>query len=159
MIAAATESNRPSTPTLNFRIRQLEGQLAMARCSELTPADTRVTPFLVATGQESSPIPRPDPYYKYDQRVLEVLARQSSPLSFSLNQSSNDAKSLVGGSDVEIQRLGGLSKDEAKGLIEYWALSGILRHEVSERFVGEKWAVSGGGIVGELERGCIGMRL
>ena len=58
-----------------------------------------------------------------------------------------------------MHRLKGLSKDEARGLMEYWAKSGILRQTVSESLVGEKWSLSGGGVVGELERGCVKMRV
>ena len=61
-------------------------------------------------------------------------------------------------STIQVKRIQGLTKFEAKSLMEYWALSGILRAEVSERFVGEQWSVAGGGLPGELERTCLGMR-
>ncbi|KAL8996901.1 MAG: hypothetical protein Q9169_003712 [Polycauliona sp. 2 TL-2023] len=75
----------------------------------------------------------------YDERVLGVLGKEE------------------GG--VEVKRLRGLSKEEARGLMEYWAKSGMVRERVSEGFVGEKWAVSGGGVVGELERAVVRMRV
>ena len=159
MIAATTESNKPAAPTLEFRLKQLEAQQALAEGSRLPFPDAHLTPFLNATGQEPNPIPQPDPYFRYDQRVLNVLATPETPLSGSLPEGIQSTKSSSRGSDIEVQRLRGLSKEEAKGLMEYWALSGMLRHEVSERLVGEKWTVSGGGIVGELERGCVGMRV
>lgn len=60
---------------------------------------------------------------------------------------------------VEVKRVGGLSKDEARGLLEYWARSGVVRQRVDEGFVGEKWCLSGGGCVGELERAVVRMRV
>ncbi|KAL8815766.1 MAG: hypothetical protein Q9223_005127 [Gallowayella weberi] len=78
-----------------------------------------------------------NPFFRYDERVLSTLTM---------------------GNGVEVQRLRGLSKEEARGLVEYWAKSGMVREKVSEGFVGEKWALSGGGVVGELVRAVVGMR-
>ncbi|KAM0793908.1 mitochondrial ribosomal death-associated protein 3-domain-containing protein [Usnea florida] len=78
-----------------------------------------------------------DPFAKYDERVLGVFDK--------------------GG--VEVKRMGGLSKEEARGLMEYWALSGMVRQRVDDGFVGEKWTLSGGGCVGELERAVVRMRI
>jgi small subunit ribosomal protein S29 len=52
-----------------------------------------------------------------------------------------------------------LSKAEAKGLMEYYAMSGVLRGSVTERFVSEKWSLSGGGIIGELESAAVRTRI
>jgi len=60
---------------------------------------------------------------------------------------------------VSVIRLGGLSKHEARGLMEYWAKSGVLRQAVDERSVAEKWALAGNGIVGEIQRGALRMRI
>lgn len=79
-----------------------------------------------------------DPFKAYDERVLHVL-----------DASKNEA----GG--VEVQRLAGVSKGDARALMEYWARSGLLRARVDEGLVGEKWTVSGGGVVGELERAVV----
>ena len=81
----------------------------------------------------------PNPFYANDRRVMDLFEKPKDR--------------------VDVQRLRGLSKEEAKGLMEYWAKSGILRQNVDERLLGEKWSLSGGGIVGELERGCFGMRV
>ncbi|KAI4141580.1 MAG: hypothetical protein L6R39_005280 [Caloplaca ligustica] len=64
------------------------------------------------------------PLMRYDERVLDAL---------------------IGGRSgrVGVQRLEGLSKEETRGLIEYWARSGMVRERVSEGFVGEKWASDG----------------
>jgi small subunit ribosomal protein S29 len=76
-----------------------------------------------------------DPFAKYDERVLGVFDK--------------------GG--VEVRRIGGVTKEEARGLMEYWARSGVCRQKVDEGFVGEKWSLSGGGCVGELERVVVRM--
>ena len=77
-----------------------------------------------------------DPYEKrYDARVGEAMQ------------------------SLELMRLKGLSKVEARGLMEYWAASGVLRSRVDEKTVAEKWAVAGNGIVGEIERGALRMRI
>ena len=81
----------------------------------------------------------PNPFFAYDKRVMDIF------------------ETAKGG--VDVQRLHGLSKEEAKALMDYWAQSGILRQDVDERLVGEKWSLSGGGVVGELERGCFEMRI
>lgn len=53
---------------------------------------------------------------------------------------------------MELQTLGGLTRDETRGYLEYFARSGLLREPVNENWVGEKWSMSGGGIIGELEK-------
>lgn len=78
-----------------------------------------------------------DPFRKYDEQVLGVFDK--------------------GG--VQVKRMEGLSKGEARGLMEYWARSGVVRQRVDEGFVGEKWCLSGGGCVGELERAVVRMRV
>ncbi|KAI4196430.1 MAG: hypothetical protein LQ348_002309 [Seirophora lacunosa] len=82
------------------------------------------------------------PFMRYDERVLDALLKGGG-----------------GSGKIGVQRLQGLSKEEARGLLEYWARSGMVRERVSEGFVGEKWAVSGGGVVGELARAVVEMRV
>ena len=159
VLAATTESNAPRVPTLEFRLKQLEAQQALAANTLGPQPDDPAMPFLLATGQEPSPIPRPDPYFKYDQRVLDVLSSRASGAYVTPRGAGADSDEWSPNNDIKVQRLNGLSKQEARGLMEYWALSGMFRHEVSERLVGEKWTVSGGGLVGELERGCLGTRV
>jgi small subunit ribosomal protein S29 len=60
---------------------------------------------------------------------------------------------------IEVLGLKGLSKAEARGLMEYWARSGVLRSRVDEDTVAEKWALAGNGIVGEIQRGALWMRI
>ncbi|KAJ6120408.1 hypothetical protein N7523_004688 [Penicillium sp. IBT 18751x] len=78
--------------------------------------------------------PQPENYSKPDSRVLDIFKPDSS----------KDA--------LELQTLGGLTRDETRGFLEYFAQSGLLRESVNEQSVGEKWTLSGGGIIGELEK-------
>ena len=107
-----------------------------------------VVPSLdLALGQlEGQEEVRRDPFGKYDERVLGVF---------------NGGGGRVGnsqGGGVEVQRIGGVGKEEARALMEYWAKSGVCRQKVDDGFVGEKWSLSGGGVVGELERAVVRMR-
>ncbi len=80
-----------------------------------------------------------NPFAAYDPRVLSVF--ESKP------------------DGLEVQRLAGLAKEETRGLLEYWARSGVLREKVSDGLVGEKWTLSGGGVIGELERASVRMKV
>jgi small subunit ribosomal protein S29 len=89
----------------------------------------------------SSPdFPNADPYAKVDDRVVKLF-----------NSASSKPQSPKEGA-LEVQTLGGLSRDEARGFMEYFARSGILREKVTEELVGEKWSLAGGGIIGEMEK-------
>ncbi|KAF2185034.1 hypothetical protein K469DRAFT_750548 [Zopfia rhizophila CBS 207.26] len=80
-------------------------------------------------------VPRWNPYKHVDERVTSVLR------------------------DVEVLKVGGLSKEEARCLLEYYAASGMVRGRVDEGYVGEKWSLAGMGNCGELERVAIRMRV
>lgn len=82
--------------------------------------------------------PHRDSFAKYDPRVMDVFAANPG---------------------LEIQRLKSLSKEDVRALMQYWAQSGMLRQSVSEELVAEKWTISGGGVVGELERATVQMRI
>lgn len=66
-----------------------------------------------------------------------------------------DERSLRALRGVDVMRLQGFTKEEARVVLEYYAKSGMLRQTVTETMVGEKWTLSGGGVVGELERSTI----
>ena len=87
------------------------------------------------TGWKAEPMPKWNPYAPFDERVGKCLE------------------------SAEAHKVEGLSKTEAKGLMEYYAMSGVLRNSVTERLVSEKWSVSGGGIIGELERATVRTRI
>lgn len=76
--------------------------------------------------------PQPDPYFRgYDERVEAVLR------------------------SVQVLRLRGVSKLEARAVMEYWAASGMLRATVDEKTVSEKWTLGGSGVLGEMERAAL----
>jgi len=112
--------------------------------------------------------------------VMAATSRSHAPVSKSLSLSIKQAEERHAGQQiskkdpferkhderaekamngVEVLRLKGLSKVEARGLMEYWAASGVLRSRVDEGSVAEKWALAGNGIVGEIERGALRMRI
>ncbi|KAI7009623.1 hypothetical protein KC355_g6476, partial [Hortaea werneckii] len=85
-----------------------------------------------------------NPYLPIDSRVAETM-----------KPSAGD-KGAVDGTPV--QKLAGLSKAEARGMMEYYAQSGMLRQTVTEGLVSERWSLSGEGVVGELEKGSVRAR-
>lgn len=95
-------------------------------------AEPRFNPH---TGWKAEPMPKWNPYAPFDERVGKFLE------------------------SAEAHKVEGLSKTEAKGLMEYYAMSGVLRNSVTERLVSEKWSLSGGGIIGELERATVRTRI
>ena len=149
VLAATTETNRAKNPTLAIRLDQLEKKQAVQNGVLPSQPEDPAMPFLLATGQEFSPVPKLDPFIPYDQRVLDVL---------SCSMESSKGPSDIS-DEIRIQRVGGLDRSAARGLMEYWAQSGLMRTEINDSLVGEKWTVSGGGVIGELERGCLRMRI
>lgn len=109
VLAASTESNRPTVPAFEFAVE----------CAEARAAQ--------------EPEPQWNLYKKIDTRVAEALK------------------------DVEALRLRGLSKENAAALLDYFAASGVLRKKVDDAYVSEKWTLSGGGNIGELERATVRM--
>ena len=83
------------------------------------------------------PLPEPDPYGPRDERVAALLKDYS----------------II----PRVQRLSGLNKAESKGLLDYFARSGVMLDPVNDTTVAEKWTLSGGGVIGELAK--LGSRL
>ena len=91
----------------------------------------------VAEALQKTPdsLPQWNPYKHVDARVMEAL------------------KDLhTSGNAFDVINVGGLTKDEARAIMEYYAESGLLRAQVNEGFVSEKWTLAGMGNIGELER-------
>ena len=112
--------------------------------------------ILAATSRSHAPASK-----SMELRILQALEEASGDKitqrdPFEREYDVRAEESMKGASAV---RLGGLSKHEARGLMEYWAQSGVLRQTVDERSVTEKWALAGNGIVGEIERGALKMRI
>ena len=59
----------------------------------------------------------------------------------------------------KVMQVKGVSRAEARGLMEYWAASGLLRQKVDERVVQDQWTLSGNGVVGEIERAALRMHI
>ncbi|KAI4210993.1 MAG: hypothetical protein LQ351_006220 [Letrouitia transgressa] len=95
--------------------------------------------YVTPAGQTVPPLER-NPFKRYDERVFDVFGKAKE-------------------NGAQVQRVRGLTKEEARALMEYWARSGMVRHKVNDAFLGEKWALSGGGVVGELERATLRMRI
>lgn len=129
VLAATSQSNAPNVPTLNIALTELE------------ESQSGVSPPRAGPSSISQPYGPPlrNPFTRHDERVLSVF--ESKPQG------------------LDVQRLAGITKEEARGLLEYYAQSGILRQRVSDGLVAEKWSVSGGGVVGELERASIRMEI
>lgn len=87
---------------------------------------------------ESELTPR-DPYCrKYDEKTDQVLENRG----------------------LDVVNVRGINKAEARSLMEYWAASGLLRAQVDEKTVSEKWMTGGNGIIGEMEKaGLLSLRL
>lgn len=95
---------------------------------ELELARREAEQMSVLTGRDV-PAPTKEPYRKdYDDRVEASLK------------------------NVQVTKLKGVSKPEARAIMEYWAASGVLRSRVDEKTVSEKWTIGGNGILGEIER-------
>lgn len=57
--------------------------------------------------------------------------------------------------NCEVLKLSGVSRSEARSLMEYWAASGLLRTAVDEQNVSDKWILGGNGNLGEMERATL----
>jgi len=133
ILAADSASNRPSVPTLDFALdRSAAAMKARERASRQ-----------IEGGEENEDdaglpeLPSWNPYKAADERVMKVMDTFAAE---------------------DIQRIGGMDRVECRGIMEYYARSGMLRQQVNDRLVGEKWTIAGGGIVGEVERGTVMMR-
>jgi small subunit ribosomal protein S29 len=89
-------------------------------------------------------VPQWNPYKNVDVRVMEAL---------------KDLISKGKEGEFDVIKVGGLSKEEARAIMEYYAASGMLRHRVDEGFVTEKWSLAGMGNIGELEKASVRLRL
>ena len=120
MVLAATSAagDNPRVPTLDYCVAKEEADAVAKRDGK----------------KEGEGDVQPDPWAKYDERVLKVFVEKGG---------------------VEVDRLGGLSREETRGLLEYWARSGVFPRDIDAERVGREWTVSGGGVVGELERACL----
>lgn len=87
-----------------------------------------------SSGSKVLPIPKWDPFVVKDSRVEAALT------------------------GAPVIKLEGLSKAEARGVMEYYAQSGMLRGTVTDSTVSERWTLAGSGIIGELEKSTVRAR-
>lgn len=112
------------------------GGVVLGAATESNVASSPAFRFAVECAEARAagePAPEWNPYKWIDTRVTEALK------------------------DVEVTKLKGLSKDNTTALLEYFAASGVLTKTVDESLVSEKWTLSGGGNIGELERATVRM--
>lgn len=180
VMASTSASTRPSVPTLDHvlsrkvasgqlddllsirdQLKQQAGSVATVEDIDITGLETfntlsiedpvlrrQITDFrdrIQRLWNNSAPLPKlrsaletttftlPEwnPYIAIDQRVSDVMET------------------------VEVRKVQGLSKVEARGVMEYYARSGMMRAAVTEGLVSEKWSLAGNGIVGELEKAAV----
>lgn len=99
--------------------------------TERHPSQTLVLEQLEA-GQAGRRVPSPEAYLRgYDNRVYDALK------------------------NTHVLRLEGISKEEARSLMEYWGASGLIRSALSAELVAQKWALGGHGNIGEMERAVL----
>lgn len=122
------------------------GGVVLAATSQSNSPTSPALDFCIEAAQarkrSADNIPQWNPYKSVDVRVMEALKH--------LHSDSHD---------FDVIKVGGLSKEEARSIMEYYAESGMLRHRVSEGFVTEKWSLAGMGNIGELEKASVRMRL
>lgn len=97
---------------------------------------------------------------QYNARLRSAGVPEQNPLPMPRWDlyAAKDARIEATMKDVRTLKLEGLSKDEARGIMEYYAQSGILRGTVTEGLVSEKWTLAGSGNIGELEKGAVRLR-
>lgn len=127
-------------------VKQLpNGGVVLAATSKSNAPTSPAMDFRIKSAESlkmQASIPQWNPYTKVDTRVMEALKDLENPKA-----------------DLDILEVGGLSKEEAKSIMEYYAESGMLRHQVNDGFVTEKWSLAGMGNIGELEKASVRARL
>ncbi|KAL2154456.1 hypothetical protein VTH82DRAFT_3132 [Thermothelomyces myriococcoides] len=126
VLGATSRNNAPRALSMELALAQREAE------QRLQAAEAAAAAEAADNNKAAAVVPQRDPYLRgYDDRVEAVLR------------------------SVQVLRVGGLDKLEARALLEYWAASGMLRATIDERTVTEKWTLAGHGIVGELERASL----
>jgi len=132
-------SNTPSYPNFDLLISQIQhmrqhDEMRRSNHSAFGISSERLPAAPVSTEPSEDPsFPLPKPYSNKDKHVLKLSAPAAS-------------------GNVNVLELKGLSIDESKGYLDYFAQSGLLRREINDKFVGEMRGLSGGGVIGELAK-------
>lgn len=121
------------------------GGMVLAATSKSNAPTSPALDFRIKTAnalKNKTELPQWNPYTAVDMRTMEALKDLSDPKA-----------------DLDVLEVGGLSKEEARSIMEYYAESGMLRHQVNDSFVTEKWSLAGMGNIGELEKNSVRTRL
>lgn len=137
VLAIESANNRPSSPALDF-------------CYERDAALKRLEPLEAELSNTTQ--------RRRKERLRSELEEQRATAEWDAHRKIDD-RVLKAMDGVEAWKIKGLSREEARGIMEYYARSGMMRQAVDNRLVGEKWTLSGNGIIGELERGTVMMRI
>lgn len=111
---------------------------------------------LAATSGSNQPA---SPALEFSIQLAEARAKNPIDLPNWNPYKTVDQRSLQSLKDVDVLKLNGLSKEEARAIMEYYAASGMLRRTVDERLVSETWTLAGNGNIGELEKGSVRLRM
>ncbi|KAF2112479.1 mitochondrial ribosomal death-associated protein 3-domain-containing protein [Lophiotrema nucula] len=124
---------------LSGKVALPNGGLVLAATTKSNSPTSPALDFSIQVAEarqnKASDLPQWNPYANVDQRAMEALK------------------------DIEVLKVGGMSKEEARSIMEYYAASGMLRAKVDEGFVTEKWSLAGMGNIGELERASVRLRV
>lgn len=121
------------------------GGMVLAASSKSNAPTSPAMDFRIKSAEAlktQSSLPQWDPYTAADARTMEALKDLA------------DSKA-----NLDVLEVGCLSKEEAKSIMEYYAESGMLRRQIDDSFVTEKWSLAGMGNIGELERASVRARV
>lgn len=122
---------------LSGRSRLSNGGMILAAVSESNRASAQTLDQCLERNNSKQKGEKPrawDPYIAHDKWVQQTMK------------------------SVGVRKLEGLSKEEARGVMEYYAKSGMLRATVTNHLVSETWTLAGGGIIGQMEHGSLKAR-
>jgi len=147
VMAVDSQSNRPAVPTLDHALQR---PVREARQAE---EEAHLAAFLAR--DRTAKVHHEAKEAKVHPQLKEWRAAMTGPSPFLVT----DDRVAAVMKDVAVVDVKGLSKEECRGIMEYYARSGMLRQRVDSVLVSEKWTMAGQGVVGEIERGCVYMKV
>ncbi|KAH6612481.1 mitochondrial ribosomal death-associated protein 3-domain-containing protein [Boeremia exigua] len=127
-------------------VKQLpNGGIVLAATSKSNARSSPAMDFRIKEAEAikaQTSVPQWNPYTSVDKRTMDALKDLADPKA-----------------DLDILEVGGVSKEEARSIMEYYAESGMLKHQVNDVLVTEKWSLAGMGNIGELEKASVRTRL
>ncbi|GAB7343924.1 hypothetical protein MBLNU457_1877t1 [Dothideomycetes sp. NU457] len=147
VMAVDCQSNRPAVPTLDHALQRPVREAKQAQDSAHLTAFLERDPGRKARYEVTQARLHP--------QLKEWRAAMNGPSPFLVT----DDRVAAVMEDVAVVDVKGLSKEECRGIMEYYARSGMLRQRVDSLLVSEKWTLAGQGVVGEIERGCVMMKV